>query len=297
MGMTVAARLDHLKRDLLLVDQIAVVGKSDMPLDTEPGISADIAWLRERELLIFWNFDNSTSVSLKTESGATDVGPDYLVWALELFRSTTFREELIAADGSDHRLAAYGIPSVSDILCRIACLEALALSNNAAVSLYPPTKQVRSKGLVSPRDGTVTSVVLNSLPVPDDATALEDIMSFRDDPVTKRKRQLLQRWTHNLAIKGVTSEAEATQEIEWLLADYEEHMKVHRMKINRGMLETVIVTGAEIAEDLAKFKWGKLAKGLFSASHRKIELMETEMKAPGRELAYISSVRERFQGE
>jgi len=52
-----------------------------------------------------------------------------------------------------------------------------------------------------------------------------------------------------------------------------------------------VVTAAELAEDFVKVKWGKLAKGLFDLTHERIELREAELKAPGRELAYLDAAK------
>jgi hypothetical protein len=39
----------------------------------------------------------------------------------------------------------------------------------------------------------------------------------------------------------------------------------------------------QISLSKLKFKWSKIARGLLSVSKRKVELMEAELKAPGRE--------------
>ena len=51
---------------------------------------------------------------------------------------------------------------------------------------------------------------------------------------------------------------------------------------------------ADIIENLVKFNWSKIAKGALQVSKRKVELMEAEMKAPGRECAYVFDARKRF---
>ncbi len=56
----------------------------------------------------------------------------------------------------------------------------------------------------------------------------------------------------------------------------------------------IVSTGATI-ENLAKLKFGRLAKQLFGFRQRQIDLLETELKATGRELAYIVKADERFR--
>jgi len=69
---------------------------------------------------------------------------------------------------------------------------------------------------------------------------------------------------------------------------------MHKMKTKKGVLETFVTVGAEIAEDILKIKWGRLAKLLFTVSGQKLELMEAEMNAPGRDIAYLIHAREAF---
>lgn len=59
-------------------------------------------------------------------------------------------------------------------------------------------------------------------------------------------------------------------------------------------MEVCVIPAIEIIEDIAKFNWSKIAKGALSVKKRQIELMEAEMKAPGRECAYVFDARKRF---
>jgi hypothetical protein len=256
----------RLKRDLLLVDRIVVMDDGWSPYSKE--VFTSLEFLRNRGVVSDFEGISDDEDSSVAES-----------------ESRRLMEQSQALGGVTGSMQ-------SEIACRIARVILQHRSGIPTVSLHPPSGLFMD----SPGKKTVESmnIVIGSLPVPNDSTSLEAILYFRDDPDTKRKRQLLQRWTHNLATKGVTSEREIVQEIEWAVSDYEDHMRLHKLKINRGALETVIVTSVELAEDLVKFKWGKLAKGLFGASHRRIELLEAEAKAPGRELAFISKARERF---
>jgi len=88
--------------------------------------------------------------------------------------------------------------------------------------------------------------------------------------------------------------SEIVEKLEWSLNEYEKHMKLHKMKTNLGTFKAVITVAAGLIEDLVKFKWGKAAELLFTLRDRKIGLMEAELRAPGKELAYIVSARERF---
>src|SRR6185295_967989 len=76
----------------------------------------------------------------------------------------------------------------------------------------------------------------------------------------------LRDWMNETARAKLTPQ-EVEEKLEYLTSLYSQHMKLHRMKINKRRLETTVVAGAEFLENLAKFKWGTVAKGLFSLQH------------------------------
>lgn len=50
---------------------------------------------------------------------------------------------------------------------------------------------------------------------------------------------------------------EIEEKIEYLISQYGQHMKLHKLKTNTGIMETTVVAGAEFLEDMVKLKWGK----------------------------------------
>jgi hypothetical protein len=136
-------------------------------------------------------------------------------------------------------------------------------------------------------------IVFEAFPVPDDRTPWEQIEEFKSDPDATGHILALRRWVSKLARQGLPG-TEVKQEIEWLLYEHEAHMRLHRMKTTSSTLETMITSAAEILENVAKLKFGSLAKSMFSLKRRKIQIMEAEQQAPGRELIYLSRARERF---
>lgn len=136
-------------------------------------------------------------------------------------------------------------------------------------------------------------MIIEKFPYLDELTSLEQILDFRTDPDSRRTITSLRRWASNI-VAANRSAAEIAQEIEYLLGEYQRYMKLHEMKITRGAWETVITTAAESIEHLLKLQFGKAAKSLFALSSRKIELLEAETKAPGREIAYLAHARKTF---
>jgi hypothetical protein len=79
-----------------------------------------------------------------------------------------------------------------------------------------------------------------------------------------------------------------------MVNEYAKAMRIHHIKASQSFVDVFVISPLEIIENLVKFKWSKIAKGALSVDKRRIELLESEMKAPGRECAYVFDARKRF---
>ena len=134
--------------------------------------------------------------------------------------------------------------------------------------------------------GDVLDIAIHQVPVPNESTPLEQLLDFRSDPDVRTDYLALHRWAATLNTTGKSAN-DITEEIEYLLAQYRRHMRIHRIEQGDSMLETVITIGAEALEDIVKLKWGDAAKLLFSIKKRSTALMKAELDAPGREVAFL----------
>jgi hypothetical protein len=300
IGVGDEAALLELKRWLLLVDEIAVPHdeKTDWECRTKnPSLAADLDWLRERGIV------STVSSHVATTVNVEEVKLDGERVLLYLAPAST--ETPIRSGPPDQTDVDPGIPerkpmtagelvdALQDIVCRLEC-ESLRRSREVeAVSLRRPSPRVVILG-ERVALGDIHNIAIKAMPQPSETTSLESILDFRRDPETKRKLLAFRRWMAGMA-KLTSPRRELMDELEWLLGEYETHMRVHKMKIRKGVFETVITGAAEIAEDFVKIKWGKLAKVPFAISARKIELLEAELNAPGREIAYIAHARSEFE--
>jgi hypothetical protein len=150
-----------------------------------------------------------------------------------------------------------------------------------------PSLEAQSKKTV------VIQLALKSLPIPDESTSWEQIIEYRSDPDSRSKFLALRHWMSEVA-RAELAPAEVEEKLEYLIDQYQKHMRLHRMKTNVGTLETIVTTGAEFLGDLVSFKWGKAAEALFSLKRRQVALLEGELTAPGNEVAYIVKARETF---
>ena len=137
------------------------------------------------------------------------------------------------------------------------------------------------------------NIVFEAFPEPDENTSWEQIAEFRSDPDTASQVLALKRWMSKVARQSASA-TEIHQEIDWLIHEYQAHMRLCRMKITTGALETIVTAAGEALENIAKLRFGALAKSVFSLKRRRIEMLDAERQAPGRELAYIIRARSVF---
>lgn len=147
--------------------------------------------------------------------------------------------------------------------------------------------------LQRPEKSETVAVTFNALPIPDESVPWEQIIEYRSDPDSQSKFLALRHWMSEVA-RAELAPAEVEEKLEYLIDQYQRHMKLHRMKTNVGTLETIVTTGTEFLGDLVSFKWGKAAEALFSLKRRHVALLEGELTAPGNEVAYIVKARETF---
>lgn len=168
----------------------------------------------------------------------------------------------------------------------LRCLNQMDAYPITTSNQYPTTQSDTNKN-------DVIYLVLNTLPVPDESVSWEQILEYRSDPDSQSKFLALRYWMSEVARAELTP-AEVEEKLEYLIDQYQKHMRLHRMKTNTGTLETVVTAGAEVLGDLVSFKWGKAAQALFSLKKREVALLEGELTAPGKEVAYIVKARETF---
>ena len=144
---------------------------------------------------------------------------------------------------------------------------------------------------ITKMETNVLQIAFSHMPVPGESAAWEDILDFKQEE--HDKQWSFRRFLLDLSVKK-QSDSEIRDDFEWSMNEYEKFMKVHKLKTRETFLETYAIPALEIIENVAKLNLSKIAKGALSVRKRKIELMEAEMKAPGKECAYVFSARDRF---
>jgi hypothetical protein len=264
------AVIRRLKQAILLFDKIAVLHLSGFmaflnATGENPETQAELEWLVQQSLL-------------------TDVPAFYHEFLVNPFQEAAEQFPNIAPDAFEY---ASRVSRGQLEMLRWRQIDAVLVCGAAPRFLGPPEPS-RSRAI-----GSALGVVFEAFPVPDDQTPWEQILEFKRDPDTTRQVLALRRWASRVA-RQLLPAAELHDEIEWLVREYEAHMRLHRLKVTGGVLETVVTSVAEVVENLAKLKLTAAAKGLFSFRQRRIQLLEAERQAPGRELVYLVRARREF---
>jgi hypothetical protein len=142
----------------------------------------------------------------------------------------------------------------------------------------------------------VVQIAINKLPLPDQTTPWEQIFDYRNDPNTQQSLFSLRRWMRKISEQNLPSH-EIEEELEWLINEFQTHMKLHKMKSNTETMETLIKVPLELLENLVKFNFSKIPDPLFAIKKRQLSLMEAEINAPGKEIAYIIKTNEAFSSQ
>lgn len=145
------------------------------------------------------------------------------------------------------------------------------------------------------RAESVLRLVLDNLPVPSPDVEWSQLLEFRADPDSRLHLAHLRSWIADMAT-GSLNPAQIQDKLELAIAEYEKHLKRHEVKCKKGLLEIMVMTAAEVLDELLKGPFTALAGKLFQVSREHASLLEAERSAPGREVAYVATVRSRFGG-
>jgi hypothetical protein len=279
--------LDHakLKKLLLLFDKIYIVGldrrlaRPEVFNEFPSSYTADAKFLRERGAI--------AEAPIATNEIPTFVGgaPAVVEECLQILRDRALD------DGTKLKFMLVEGTLLFDRMVReVAALQARQTGiDTVPLCMHPLPDRLERDRMTSLQD--VTRIVLSSFPVPSDQTSFEDILGFKQE--MRDKNWNLHRFINTLATQQCT-EAEIRDDFEWSLNEYTKAMRLNRIKSAHSFVDLYVITPLEIIENLVKLNWSKIAKGALQARKHRIELLEAELKAPGRECAYVFDSVERF---
>lgn len=139
----------------------------------------------------------------------------------------------------------------------------------------------------------VFQITLNKFPIPVADTPLEKVLEFRSDRAAMDSRRRLQRWMRKISEQNLTPR-QIEDEIEELLDQYTEHMKLYRMKYCTTTLHGLFTASLGALENVVRLKFTDAMNAFLTLRANRLALTEAEMNSPGRQVAYIVRAREKF---
>lgn len=141
-------------------------------------------------------------------------------------------------------------------------------------------------------ESNVLQIIFKNLPMPDESVPLEEILEFKNN--FRKKFVDINIWLNDEMISCGYDLPKIELKLEKLINDYKEYMQLQKMKVNSGAFESFVTIAANAPKNFLLINWGEIAKVGFILKHRRIALMEAEMNAPGRQIAYLIKTQEQF---
>ncbi|MEM9549262.1 MAG: hypothetical protein AAGA77_24970 [Bacteroidota bacterium] len=143
------------------------------------------------------------------------------------------------------------------------------------------------------RKHEVLNVIFKFFPVPDDTVSWDELIEFKNNEnvIIARKRFLswVTKMSHSKYLKP-----EIIEELDLLLLEYERTMKRYKLKYRMKTLE-IILKPLDIVENILKLNWMKAFRSAVMFRSQKTNLLLGESKGPGREVAYLSYINNKFK--
>ena len=273
----VLAQIDQqaLKRHIVLCDRLAFAGIEDLieaGSDEQPALVADIEWLLEKEVLF--------------DPRGIQIPPAKLAerhpLAVPEIRGSI--EDAVRSMLNARRLEE--IPQHFARLFAVMIREAHGVDAVALTELPGGVAGEENRS-------SVIRLVLSEFPIPNDSHGLQDLVEFAEQERKEGTIQGLRVCLNDLA-NSHGSLPEIKDKLEYLISQHVRALQAHRIQRQGGIIETVLVTTAEIAASLLTGRFRQALGKVVDIRATNAALMLEEMNLPGREVAYIVKARERF---
>ncbi|GAA6766486.1 hypothetical protein AAFH68_24280 [Flavobacterium sp. CGRL1] len=174
-------------------------------------------------------------------------------------------------------------------ICELKSRIFSVIQNEKENDLYIPIIREKFRPSLIFKDFTPSntiSIVMKKFPILDKELPFEMFLDFKQNPDTKLKLSRLKNWISEIANTKVSGK-EIEQKLEFLLIEYSNHLDFHKLKYSQGVMETIISTSLSVIENVLQLKLSDASKVLFDIKRKRIDLLESERNALGKEVAYI----------
>lgn len=293
----------NIRRQLLLFDKIFLFHDFEVykNIEKEVFIIAEQAGLETfeylksfyRDIEELWKIGkaeqiNINLISLETDADAIKSKEEYLYHKQKL-------------EFAINRLGSGEIVSEDEFIeSSIHGLLASSLENRIAAAYY--NKHNYKVGKIIPLVSKIENqkienmsemllVTLNELPIINEAVPITEIVQYKSEKNLDYAKLL--NWLNTLNTENFNFN-EFNDKINFLKLEYEENLKLHRLKYSYSTFQTIISCTANVIENSLKLKIGDAVNTIFDIKKQKIELLQQEKTLPGSELSYVVSANTKF---
>ncbi|MCZ2857825.1 hypothetical protein [Blastococcus sp. VKM Ac-2987] len=135
--------------------------------------------------------------------------------------------------------------------------------------------------------------IIDAMPIPGELEPLEAILDFKRAAQEKKRLERLTRWLQRTLLEDRTSPMRLRLDLEDLIQEYESHMRAEKMTVRHERIRILLALPSGLIRAVIG-RPSRDALDFLTLREHKVRLSQAEMRAPGRELAYIASARERF---
>ncbi|MEA1884863.1 MAG: hypothetical protein U9N62_10145, partial [Thermotogota bacterium] len=139
-------------------------------------------------------------------------------------------------------------------------------------------------------DLTVASIILDQIPIIPDMP-YEEVIDFKADPITKRLNERLKLWIAQVSTKEQDQRL-VRAEIEQAIIDYREFASRQASKLRLLQIELFLKAPLELIESLIRLAPSRAIGSIVDIKRKRIDLFESELKAPGNQFAYIREIEQ-----
>ncbi len=248
-------------------------------------IQSNYKWLNDK----IKNIDNEIIQTKKNiEDYVTSDGKLFVLGENEIPVKTGMRSEIKEKD--DMKI---GVNKFCEILHQLTFSYSEDLFDDNTISTSVRNHNDKRMFQFQNQSDNILNIILSKVPIPDAKISFEQIIDFRKDPDSTNKFLRLRNWIIELS-KCELTQKELIEKIEFVISDYEQHLKYHKLKYNYSQLETFIGLPFEIAENLIKLKWKDAIKSIFTITKNKIDYAKDEANLKNNEVAYLNKIKETF---
>ena len=147
--------------------------------------------------------------------------------------------------------------------------------------------QAWNERFTTDRRGQVIQLVIKGFPDIDDTIPFEDVLQLRSESEFLARRDAMRVWIRKAA-EGKASLTDLEEELIYLLNQYETYMSAVSIRYSLNSIGSILKFSAALSSQIATLRLKEAIDTVFSLAATPASLIEAELKAPGREVSYLS---------